>query len=106
MGWRVFCGLLSPQIHLTQAHLKNTYLCMRTTIDMPDGLFKRAKKAAAERHTTLRMLMVDALERSLNEPPSGSFRLQDAAVGYGAEKVDAAAINQAIDEQREGPLSY
>lgn len=89
---------------MSQFH--DTYLCMRTSIDMPDGLFKRAKKVAAERHTTLRMLMVDALERSLNEPSSGSFRLQDAAVGYGAEKVDAAAINQAIDEQREGPLSH
>lgn len=78
---------------------------MRTSIDMPDALFKRAKKAAAERHTTLRMLMVDALERSLNESSSASFRLQDAAVGYGSKKVDAAAINQAIDDQREGPSS-
>lgn len=72
---------------------------------MPDALFKRAKKVAAERQTTLRMLMVDALERSLNEPPSASFRLREAAVGYGSEKVDADAINQAIDDQREGPFS-
>lgn len=77
---------------------------MRTTIDMPDSLFKRAKQVAAERHTTLRMLMVDALERSLNESSPGTFRLQDAAVGYGSAKVGVEAINQAIDDQREGPF--
>lgn len=84
----------------------DTYLCMRTTIDMPDALFKRAKKVAAERQTTLRMLMVDALERSLSESSSGSFRLREAAAGYGSKKgVDANAINQAIEDQREGPFS-
>jgi len=75
---------------------------MRITIDMPDWLLRRAKKVAAERHTTLRMLMVYALERSLNEPPSGSFLLRDAAVGYGSDEVDCQMINEAIDSQREG----
>lgn len=75
---------------------------MRTTIDVPDALFKRAKKAAAERHTTLRMLMVDALERSLRETSATPFRLRDAAVGDPSEKVSVARIDQAIDDQREG----
>ncbi len=74
---------------------------MRTTIDVPDGLLKRAKKVAAERHTSLRMLMVDALERSLAETSSSGFRLRDAAVGDGPEKISAEQIDQAIDEQRE-----
>lgn len=75
---------------------------MRTTIDVPDGLLKRAKKVAAERHTSLRMLMVDALERSLADTSSNAFRLRDAAVGDGPEKISAEQIDQAIDEQREG----
>lgn len=71
---------------------------------MPDNLFKRAKSVAAERRTTLRMLMVDALERSLNEP-SHSFLLRDAAVGTPTGAISSEMVNQAIDEQRDRPFN-
>ncbi|MFM1902592.1 MAG: hypothetical protein RLZZ440_492 [Planctomycetota bacterium] len=61
---------------------------------------ERAKRAAARRKTTLRRLVLDALEQSLREKPQ-PFRMRDASVGDAAEVVSAAAINQAIDEQRE-----
>ena len=70
---------------------------------MPDELFHRAKKVAADRKTTLRMLIVDALDRSLREKPK-AFRLRDASVGEGAPVVGSEAINQAIDDQREPPF--
>lgn len=75
---------------------------MRTTIDIPDRLMKLAKRAAAQRKTTLRALMLDALERSLQERPE-SFRLRDGSVGGGGPEVGVAEINAAIDEEREGP---
>jgi hypothetical protein len=76
---------------------------MRTTIDMPPNLLQRAKTVAAKQHTTLRMLMVDALERRLNET-SRAFKLRDAAVGESGDRVSNEIINQAIDAHREGPF--
>ena len=41
---------------------------MKTTIDLPDGLYRRAKIRAAERGTTLRSLLMESLEVYLLEP--------------------------------------
>lgn len=41
---------------------------MRTTLDLPDDLLRRAKIAAVERGCTLRALFTQALERELNQP--------------------------------------
>jgi hypothetical protein len=40
---------------------------VRTTIDMPDALFRRTKAVAAIRGTSLKSLIVTAIERELNE---------------------------------------
>jgi hypothetical protein len=85
---------------LPTAARRDIYLCMRTSIDIPDALMERAKRAAAKRKTTLRRLVLDALEQSLREKPQ-PFRLRDASAGDPADVVEAAAITRAIDEQRE-----
>jgi hypothetical protein len=41
---------------------------MKTTVELPDDLFVSAKKAAAERRTTLRDLIERGLRRELAEP--------------------------------------
>lgn len=41
---------------------------MRTTLDLPDELLKRAKIKAVERGTSLRELVGAALEHELNRP--------------------------------------
>jgi hypothetical protein len=41
---------------------------MRTTLDLPADLLKRAKIAAVERGTSLRQLVAEALESELSEP--------------------------------------
>lgn len=77
-------------------------LCMRTTIDMPDRLLRRVKRVTAERKTTFRALVIDALERALEERPGG-FRLRDASVGgkpKGRNTLSPEAVNSAIDAQR------
>ena len=79
-------------------------LCMRTTIEMPDALFRRAKVRMAERGVTFRSLVIDAVEQALAERPASPFVLREASAGYGAgrkEKVSRKAINRAIDEGRE-----
>lgn len=70
---------------------------------MPDSLMKKVKLAAARRNTTFRALVVDALERSLDES-SKHFSLEDASAGKAPEsghEIGAETINSAIDNQRE-----
>ena len=43
---------------------------MKTTIDLPDALYRRAKIRAAERGTTLRALLTESLEAHLLERPA------------------------------------
>ena len=38
---------------------------MRTTLDLPDALFRRAKLVALERRTTLKALITSGLEKEL-----------------------------------------
>jgi hypothetical protein len=75
---------------------------MRTTIDVPDDLLKRARPLLAERKMTFRALVIDAVERAI-ETPSVSFSLRDAAVGYAGDDggVSSDSINRAINEARE-----
>lgn len=38
---------------------------MRTTLDLPDDVLRRAKIEAVERRSTLRQLVIDALQREM-----------------------------------------
>ena len=42
---------------------------MKTTIDIPEPLYKRAKILAVERGQTLREIVVASLQRELDSPP-------------------------------------
>lgn len=42
---------------------------MKTTIELPDELFLKAKILAAERRTTLKEVLVQALQRFMQHPP-------------------------------------
>ncbi|HEY8991063.1 MAG TPA: hypothetical protein VIM46_03735 [Luteolibacter sp.] len=41
---------------------------MKTTIDLPDPLFRRAKATASERGISLKSFITNAVEQSLNAP--------------------------------------
>lgn len=73
---------------------------MRTTIDVPDDLLKRARPVLAERNMTFRALVIDAVERAIRDPLV-PFKLRDASAGEGGGGVSPKAINRAIDEARE-----
>lgn len=81
---------------------------MRTTIDMPDVLYGRLKEKAVERNTTMRDLLIHAVEASLAERGAETFRLRDASVGTRASNrrggVTVEDINAAIDRLRERGL--
>ena len=48
---------------------------MRTTLDLPDDLLRRAKIKAVETGSTLRQLVVDALQREMSDPARPQRRL-------------------------------
>lgn len=55
------------------------YGLMKTTIELPDEIFRKAKVAAAEQHTTLKELITQALENHLGKPsPSEEKKRQTA----------------------------
>lgn len=56
---------------------------MKTTIDVSDALFSKAKNVARERKTSLRALVEEGLRRVLSEATSQvkpAFKLKDASV--------------------------
>ena len=50
---------------------------MKTTVDIPDPLYRRAKIRAAEEGTTLRALLVNSLAEVLVRPASNAEALPD-----------------------------
>lgn len=86
---------------MLRCDLCNMHRHMRTTIDVPDDLLKRAKPFLADRRMTLRALLIDALQ-SVIKSPMAPFKLRDASAGAEEGGVSSEAINNAIDEAR-GP---
>ena len=48
------------------------YLCMKTTIDIPDALMIRAKKRAVELRKPLRELVIEGLREQLRPTPTST----------------------------------
>jgi hypothetical protein len=73
---------------------------MKTTVELPDELFVTAKKAAAERRTTLRDLIERGLRRELAAPtvPERPKRIQWVTVDGGLPPdLDVADREQLAD---------
>ncbi len=83
--------------------------CMRTTINLPDGLLAQAKRLALERGTTLTELVADALRQALaprksrskrEVPPMPVFTPPPGLEGFqpGVDLDDSAALQDLMDE--------
>jgi hypothetical protein len=48
---------------------------VKTTVDLPDSLYKRARIRAAERGTTLRAVLIESLEQNLAQQPGARVSL-------------------------------
>jgi hypothetical protein len=61
---------------------------MRTTIDLPDDVLRRAKITAVERGSSLRQLVIDALKRELDEPvPAKRRRMTSPPITLAADSL-------------------
>ncbi len=56
---------------------------MKTSIDIPDALLKKARDAADARGTTIRMVVAEALVRYLADDPAAepAYAYEDRSVG-------------------------
>ena len=53
---------------------------MKTTLDLPDDLFLKAKLLAAERRTTMKELMIQGLRHVTGTPPATEEKQRKATV--------------------------
>ena len=58
---------------------------MRTTLDLPDDILRRAKIEAVERGATLRQLVIDALQREMANTERPRKRLMKPPVKLAAD---------------------
>lgn len=85
---------------------------MRTTLDLPDDVLRRAKIAAVERGSSLRQLVIDALRHEVEGPSqSGRRRMMKAPIKLAADaplrklspdavkRLDAEAVAEAETAQ-------
>jgi len=78
---------------------------MKTTIEIPDPLFRQAKVAAVKRGVTLKKLLVSALRNELGNharKPKASTRVLGAVAGFGGLRhlrKETARIIRTIDEE-------
>lgn len=80
---------------------------MRTTLDLPDDIVRRAKIEAVERGSTLRQLVIDALQREMAGAERPRKRLSRPPIKLAADaplrrltpdavkRLDAEAVRQA-----------
>lgn len=75
---------------------------MRTTVEIPDELFRRAKRLALSRETTLKELVIRALRREIDEGSGKSPRrvefplVRSGAAGsvrVSAEEIEALDVD-------------
>jgi hypothetical protein len=72
---------------------------VRTTLELPEPLFHRAKMAAVQRRITLRQLIASALERELMGPPPTPARMVRPPIG-----LDCVPTTMALTHAEMGAL--
>ncbi len=55
---------------------------MKTTVEIPDALFRKAKATAAERGVPLKDLLTQAVQEHLHRPPGDSAKSRPAAPAW------------------------
>jgi hypothetical protein len=72
---------------------------MKTTLEIPDGLFRRAKSAAAERGVPLRELVSEALDEKLRRRPVQDKPWMKTFGKLRGLREESARIDRIIEEE-------
>jgi hypothetical protein len=71
---------------------------MRTTIELPEPLFRSAKAAALERGITLKELFTKALDSAIRSPVRGPKRMEKPPISGGLGRRIPARSNKDLAE--------
>lgn len=75
---------------------------VKTTLELPDDLLRRAKAAAATRGVSLKTFFTEALERRLQSPRGGAQPTwKQLSGGLASLRRETARIRQLVDEEFE-----
>jgi hypothetical protein len=75
---------------------------MKTTLEIPDAIFRRAKSRAAERGIPLRQFVTEAVEDKLKASPApGKQPWMKLAGGLKHRREETARINKIIENEFE-----
>jgi len=75
---------------------------VKTTIEIPDPLFREAKAAAAARGESLRQLVTSALRRHLAAPEGGGEESEGWRRVFGkARRADVAGVDAVVEAELE-----
>ena len=74
---------------------------MKTTLEIPDPLFRKAKARAAERGIPLRQFVTEAVEEKLSLQPTDSKPWMQMAGRLRHLSKETARINRLIEEEFE-----
>lgn len=67
---------------------------MKTTVEIPDTLLEEARKLATRQETTLRVLIIEGLRRTIAERKrTGTFRLRKATFPGGGLQPEVAGAS-------------
>jgi hypothetical protein len=77
---------------------------VKTTIDLPDPTFRRAKALAATQGVTLKSFITEAVERSLQQPRKSVTELVDSLPRVGRKTIEA--INRRVAEMDADDLRF
>lgn len=75
---------------------------MKTTVELPDSLLKKAKRVALERNQTLKDVMISALEREVLQLKNGELLDWVKGVRKEFKGVGWKNADQYVEEQRKG----
>jgi len=74
---------------------------MKTTIDLPDDIFLKAKVFAAEQRTTLKEVLVQALQRFMQTPPEAEEKARKTAGACLLKALQASNTEPMVPLKRE-----
>ena len=72
---------------------------MKTTLEIPDALFRRAKSVAAERGIPFRQLVSDALSEKLRDKEAEEKSRMKLFGGLRDLRAETARLNKLIEEE-------
>jgi hypothetical protein len=85
---------------LTATHKYGTLVLMKTTLELPDDVFRQAKARAAEQGIPLRQFVTEAVADKLKRPPSKKPWMRMAG-GLRHLRKETARIQAIIDREFE-----